>query len=147
MNERNGISIAVLTDNQDDVELVNATLRDAGHAAHCEWIQNPARFDEALARDDIELIMLCTEHYADGIRPAVRQKDAYRPELPVIALATDVTEQAIQDALTSGAKDLVSTSSRMRWLKVVERELRTLRIERALNSAVLSANEYKRHAA
>lgn len=144
MNERNGISIAVLTENQDDVELVNATLRDAGHAAHCEWIQNPARLDEALARDAVELIVLCTEHYADGIRPAVRQKDAYRPELPIIALATNVTEQAIQDALNSGAKDLVSSGSKLRWLKVFERELRTLRIERALNSAVVSANEYKR---
>ena len=33
MNERQGISIAVLTAGQDDVELVNSTLRDAGHAA------------------------------------------------------------------------------------------------------------------
>jgi hypothetical protein len=39
LNQRQGISIAVLTADQDDVEIVNKALRDAGHAAHCHGIR------------------------------------------------------------------------------------------------------------
>lgn len=144
MNERKGISIAVLTKAQDDVELVNATLRDAGHAAHCRWVANPQKLDEVLQHDDVELIIQCCNHYADGIREVVKQKEAFRPELPVIAVNPRVDENAIREALEAGARDLVSFSSKARWLAVVERELRAERVERALNSAVVSASEYKR---
>jgi diguanylate cyclase (GGDEF)-like protein len=144
LNERTGISIAVLSDTQDDVELVNATLRDAGHAAHCKWIANPNQFEEELDNDALELVVQFCEHYADGIRQVVRQKDSFRPELPVIAIQSKVDEAAIQAALDAGARDLVSVGSKSRWLAVVDRELRALRIERALNSTVISANEYKR---
>ena len=43
LNGHQSISIAVLTDNQDDVALINITLRDAVHAAHCHWLNQPAK--------------------------------------------------------------------------------------------------------
>ena len=86
MNERQRISIAVLSDNQDDVELVNGTLRDAGHAAHCHWVENPTRFDEALAQESIELIILIDDRYPDAVRQVVKQKDKFIPEVPLLAL-------------------------------------------------------------
>ena len=144
LNERNGISLAVLTENQDDVEQVNASLRDAGHAAHCQWVTSPQRFDAVLERDDLELVILYCEHYADGVAEVCEQKNAFWPELPVIAIRPQIDENSIQEALRAGARDLVSTTGKARWLAVVERELRALRLERALNSAVISATEYKR---
>jgi DNA-binding NtrC family response regulator len=144
LTERTGISIAVLSKNQDDVEVVNATLRDAGHAAHCHWVTNPNQFDNSLANDELELIIVCCDNYSDGVRQVVKQKDAFHPELPVIAMQKDVDEASIQTVMRDGANDLVSTSGKTRWLTVILRELRVLRIERALDSAVVSANEYKR---
>src|SRR5690606_18836715 len=43
-----------------------------------------------------------------------------------------------------GACDLVSIGNRVRLQAVVTRELRALRIERALNSTLSSASEYRR---
>ncbi len=144
MKEASGISIAVLTRSQEDVEHVNATLRSAGHAAHCHWAADPERFDKAMMTAGVELIVLYTERYGDGIRQVVRQKNSYQPELPVIAVKGEISEAAIQAAMKDGARDLVSAELKSRWLAVMQRELRALRLERALTATMTAATEYKR---
>ena len=144
MNGRHSISVAVLTSNQDDVQLINSTLRDAGHAAHCHWISNPNTLADTLAAEDVELLILNCDRYPDGIRQVVKQKDRYNPELPVIAMQQQAEELDIENSMRAGACDLVSISLKGRLQSVVSRELRALRVERALNSTLQSATEYKR---
>ncbi|MGI9223063.1 MAG: EAL domain-containing protein [Woeseiaceae bacterium] len=144
MNDRHSISIAVLSENEDDVALVNGTLRDGGHAAHCHWIDRPDRLDETLSAERVELLILNCDRYTDGIRQVIKQKDRFNPEVPVIALRKKADETAIQEAMRHGACDLVSIGLKSRLKSVVTRELRALRAERALNSTIASASEYKR---
>ncbi|HEX7082245.1 MAG TPA: sensor domain-containing phosphodiesterase [Gammaproteobacteria bacterium] len=144
MDDRQSISIAVLTSSQDDVELVNRTLRDAGHAAHCHWVPDPNGLDETLEAQAVELIIVNRNRYADTIRQVVEQKEAFVPEVPVIAVADAADEAGIQDAMRQGACDLVSIGNRTRLQAVVTRELRAFRVERALNSTLSSASEYRR---
>ncbi|MDH3338849.1 MAG: EAL domain-containing protein [Gammaproteobacteria bacterium] len=144
MNGRHSISIAVLTENQDDVALINGTLRDAGHAAHCHWINNPNNLGETLSAENVELLILNCDSYSDTVRQVIKQKDRYNPEVPVIALQQEADEKSIQKAMESGACDLVSIGLKHRLQSVVTRELRALRVERALNSTIHSACEYKR---
>jgi len=144
LNGRHCISIAVLTTNQDDVQLINSTLRDAGHAAHCHWISNPNTLADTLAAENVELLILNCDRYPDGIRQVVKQKDRYNPEVPVIAMQNEALEADIETAMRAGACDLVSLGLKTRLQSVVTRELRALRIERALNSTLQSATEYKR---
>ena len=144
MNGHHSISIAVLTKNQDDVALINNTLRDAGHAAHCHWIKRPTDLAETLAAEHVELLVLNCDQYADSIRQVIKQKDLFNPEIPLIALQKTADETSIQDAMKSGACDLVSIGLKKRIQSVVTRELRALRVERALNSTLQSATEYKR---
>ena len=144
LNGRHSISIAVLSQNQDDVQLINSALRDAGHAAHCHWIASPKRLGDTLAAENVELLILNCDSYPDTIRQVVKQKDIYNPEVPVIAMQAQADESAIENAMRSGACDLVSMGHKSRLQSVVSRELRALRVERALNSTLLSATEYKR---
>jgi len=144
LNGRHSISIAVLTENQDDVALINGTLRDAGHAAHCHWINNPNNLGETLSAENVELLILNCDSYSDTVRQVIKQKDRYNPEVPVIALQQEADEKSIQKAMESGACDLVSIGLKHRLQSVVTRELRALRVERALNSTIHSACEYKR---
>ena len=145
MNGRQSISIAVLSENQDDVELINSALRDAGHAAHCHWTVSPTRLADTLAGEMVELLILNCDSYPDSIRQVVKQKDRYNPEVPVIAMQENAEEADIELAMRSGACDLVSMGLKKRLQSVVSRELRALRVERALNSTLQSATEYKRH--
>jgi len=144
LNGRQSISIAVLTENQDDVELINSALRDAGHAAHCHWIANPSRLEQTLADEQVELLILNCDRYSDSIRQVVKQKDRYNPEVPVIAMQENAEEADIESAMRAGAGDLVSAGLKNRLQSVVSRELRALRVERALNSTLQSATEYKK---
>jgi len=144
LNGRHSISIAVLTQNQDDVQLINSALRDAGHAARCHWIASARRFEDTLAAESVELLILNCDSYPDPVRQVVKQRDKFNPEVPVIAMAAEANEAAIEAAMRAGACDLVSLGLKSRLQSVVSRELRALRVERALNSTLLSANEYKR---
>ena len=144
MNGRHSISIAVLTENQDDVELINSSLRDAGHAAHCLWTKNPKRLGETLAAENVELLILNCDHYPDTIRQVIKQKDRFNPEVPLIVIQEQADEFSMQKAMKNGACDLVSMGNKDRLQSVVSRELRALRVERALNSTIHSATEYKK---
>ena len=144
MNGRQSISIAVLTQNQDDVALINSSLRDAGHAAHCHWISQPKKLGETLAAERVELLILNCDAYTDSIRQVVKQKDRFNPEVPVIAIQEKADETSIEKAMRHGACDLVSSGLKSRLQSVVTRELRALRVERALNSTIHSATEYKK---
>lgn len=144
MNGRHSISIAVLTENQDDVALINSSLRDGGHAAHCHWTNNPKHLRETLAAEDVELLILNCDNYPDTVRQVIKQKDRFNPEVPVIAIQEHADEFSIQKAMRNGACDLVSIGNKDRLQSVVSRELRALRVERALNSTIHSATEYKK---
>lgn len=144
MTETHAISIAVLSANQDNVELVNSSLRDAGHAAHCHWIRSPAEFAGILNDKSLELIIVNIDAYADSVRQVVKQKESFIPEVPVVGLSAAADEKAILDVMRSGACDLVSLDQRARLQAVVSREVRAFRVERALNSTLNSATEYRR---
>jgi diguanylate cyclase (GGDEF)-like protein len=144
LSGQHSVSIAVLSKNQDDVELINAALREAGHAAHCHWIANPKSLADTLAAESVELLILNCDAYGDSIRQVVKQKDRYNPEVPVIAMRQNGAEADIESAMRAGACDLVSTGLKSRLQSVVSRELRALRVERALNSTLQSATEYKK---
>jgi diguanylate cyclase (GGDEF)-like protein len=144
LNGRHSISIAILSESQDDVALINSTLRDAGHAAQCHWIKTPADLSKLLADEPVELLILNCDRYPDTIRQVIKQKDRHNPEVPVIALQQEADEECILEAMKNGACDLVSIGLRDRLQSVVTRELRALRVERALNSTIHSATEYKR---
>lgn len=144
MNGRHSISIAVLTENQDDVALINSSLRDGGHAAHCLWTNNPKHLSETLAAENVELLILNCDNYPDTIRQVIKQKDRFNPEVPLIVIQEQADEFSIQKAMKNGACDLVSIGNKDRLQSVVSRELRALRVERALNSTIHSATEYKK---
>lgn len=144
MIEQKNIAIAILTDSEEDVDRVNSTLRHAGHAAHCHWVESSRRFDETLDKESIELVILNEDRYADSIQQVIKQKGVFYPEVPLLAIRSEVDEDSILEAMNAGACDLVSTDNTDRLLMVVDRELRAYRVERALNSTLTSATAYRR---
>ncbi|MDH4108974.1 MAG: EAL domain-containing protein [Gammaproteobacteria bacterium] len=144
MTENQRISIAVLSRKQDDVEIVNQSLRDAGHPVHCYWVKQNQLFDRVLAERRLELILLNCDDYQDTIRQVCKQRDGFQPEVPVLAVDAKTDEATMADAMSQGACDLVSLANRKRLQAVVTRELRAFRVERALNVTLQSATTYRK---
>ena len=65
-------------------------------------------------------------------------------EVPIVVLAQEVNENTIAEAMLCGARDVVSLGNPMRLQAVMARELRGFRLERALNSTLQSARDYRR---
>jgi diguanylate cyclase (GGDEF)-like protein len=144
LSTRHSISIAVLSENEDDVALINSTLRDGGLAADCHWVEKPDDIGAVLTDEDVELLILNCDRYSQSARQVIKQKDRHNPEIPVIGLKEQADEAAIQQAMDEGACDLVSLGNKARLKAVVSRELRAMRVERALNSTIFSVSEYKK---
>ena len=138
------VPLIVLTGREDDVELVNRSLRDGGHPVRCHWV---ARIDALLgALDDHDPQLLC--FFPDSLPAPIREiakiKQQAASTVPLVVVSRAAEETDIADALLAGAQDLVSLGQTERLRSVAERELRAFRLERALNETLQSASQYKR---
>ena len=67
MAEANAIPVIVLSRQQDPVELINSTLRNAGHAVHCHWVRELQGLGEALVNTPPRLMFLCVPQQEDVV--------------------------------------------------------------------------------
>jgi diguanylate cyclase (GGDEF)-like protein/PAS domain S-box-containing protein len=133
----------VMTASQDHVEAVNATMRKAGHPAHCSWISDIRDLSDGLNQINPEMLMLFADENIGDLPSVMKIRNQFAPNVPVLVSRNTVDEAAIASAMRLGAQDVVSLSDRERLLAVVARELRAFRLDRALNATLQSARETK----
>ncbi len=143
VNEQSAVPMIVMTRSQEHVEAVNSTLRNAGHPAHCAWISDIRDLGDALTQINPEMLLVFAEPGID-LGSVMKIRVQFGPEVPVLIARDGIDEAVIAEALRLGAQDVVSLSNRARMQAVVSRELRSFRLERALNSTLSSAREYKK---
>ena len=143
MAEQAAVPMIVLTRHQDNVEAVNSTLRNAGHAARCNWIRELNDLGEALAQINAHLLIAFV-----GPDPADTAKimavcKQFGAGIPVLVAREQVDEEIIAAAMRQGARDVVTLKNPERLQAVVTRELEAHRQARTLNSTLSSAREYR----
>jgi multidomain signaling protein FimX len=146
LSEQNAVPLIVLSASRDPVEVINGVLRQAGHAAHCTWIPALRDLGDALTQLNPELIL----HYepdGEDLVAAIAIRDQIAPSVPIVVVDDSVTEARIADAMLKGARDAVSTSSVERLQSVMARELRSYRMERALEGTLRTARDARRQLA
>lgn len=143
MRDSAGVPLIVVSHHDDNLTAINAALREAGHPVHCRRVAEPALLEEAIAEQRPELILLFadeTELDLVAISSSVLRRN---PPIPVIVVRQQVTERMIAEAVAAGARDVVSLTYRKRLQAVVERELRTQRLQATLDGVVASASQYQ----
>ncbi|HEV2441809.1 MAG TPA: EAL domain-containing protein [Steroidobacteraceae bacterium] len=140
MTEQNPVPLIVLSPNRDPVEAINSILRRAGHPVHCTWIPALRDLPDALPQINPELV-IDVPGQDDDLESVIEIRDQVAPTVPVILVAEMVDEGVIANALTAGARDVVSLANPVRLAAVMARELRAFRLERALTSTVKSAHD------
>jgi diguanylate cyclase (GGDEF)-like protein len=138
------VPLIVLSGREDDVELVNRSLRDGGHPVRCHWITKLDALPSALDQLAPELLCFFPDSLPAPIREIARIKQQAAASIPLVVVRQTAEEADIAEALLAGAQDLVSIGQTDRLRSVAERELRAFRLERALNETLLSANQYKK---
>ena len=101
MAEQAAVPMIVLTRHQDNVEAINSTLRNAGHAVHCTWIRELNDLGDALKQGNAYmLIAFVGPDAADTtkIMAVCKQADA---RLPVLIARDQVDEDIIAAAMAA----------------------------------------------
>ena len=138
------VPLVVLTGREDDVELVNRSLRDGGHPVRCHWVAKVDALAGALDDHSPELLCFFPDSLPAPIREVAKIRQQTARMVPLVVVSKAAEETDIADALLAGAQDLVSHGQTERLRSVAERELRAFRLERALNETLQSASQYKR---
>ena len=138
------VPLIVLSGREDDVELVNRSLRDGGHPVRCHWVAKVDKLLAALQEHAPELLCFFPDSLPIAIREIAKIKQHAAGGVPLVVVSKEAQETDIAEALLAGAQDLVSHGQTERLRSVAERELRAYRLERALNDTLFSANQYKK---
>jgi EAL domain-containing protein (putative c-di-GMP-specific phosphodiesterase class I)/PleD family two-component response regulator len=141
--EQSVVPMIVLTRHQDNVEAINSTLRNAGHAVRCNWIRELNDLGDALAQINAHMLIAFV-----GPDPADTAKimsvcTQFGADVPVLIAREQVDEEIIASAMQQGARDAVTLKNSVRLQAVVKRELDAHRQARTLNATINSAHEYR----
>jgi PAS domain S-box-containing protein len=141
--EQSAVPMIVLTRHQDNVEAINSTLRNAGHAVRCNWIKELNDLGDALAQLNAHmLIAFVGQDPADSAK-IMSVCAQFGAEVPVLIAREKVDEEIIAAALQQGARDVITLKNPVRLQAIVKRELEAHRQARALNATINSAREYR----
>jgi multidomain signaling protein FimX len=140
LNEQNAVPLIVLSSARDPVEAINSMLRRAGHPVHCTWIPALGDLADALSQINPELLIDVSAP-GDDLKSVIEVRNQVAPTVPVILVAETVDEGVIAEAMSAGARDVVSLGHPGRLAAVMARELRAFRLERALTSTLKSAHD------
>lgn len=143
MSPQAAVPLIILSSIREAVEAVNGILRRAGQPAHCTWIPALPDLADALVQINPELLIVVGTGTEEAAL-AARVRDQTAPEVPLIVVAEHFDEEAVGIAMRRGARDVVSLSCPLRLEAVMMRELRSFRLERALNVTLQSARDYRR---
>lgn len=136
--------VLALSSRDEHAELINRVLRQGGQAAYCQRIASINDLADALNTHRPHLLFVFTLNPSADVAAVAAVCEKIAPILPVIAVGKMANEKQIADAISAGARDLVSVAQPQRLLAVALRELRGYRLEKALRETLVSANQYRR---
>jgi PAS domain S-box-containing protein/diguanylate cyclase (GGDEF)-like protein len=143
VTDQGAIPMIVMTRSQDHVESVNRTLRNAGLPVHCTWLPDARDLDDAMNQINPELLVAFLDDLGTDLPTIVAARARSIANLPILVVRERIDEAMIAEAMKAGAQDAVTLASIERLQLVVSRELRAYRHERALNTTLSSAREYR----
>jgi len=135
--------VVVLSRQQDPVEIINSTLRNAGQVVHCTWVRDLADLADALGPPNSpQLLFFCVSD-ADELESAMEQRSRLAVRVPALVVRDSLTEADLVRGLELGAADVVTLAARGRLQSVAARELDAARLDNALNGTLASARQYR----
>ena len=143
MTDNSAVPLIVFSPQREPSEFINSLMRKAGEPVHCTWIPAVRDLGEALEQLNPELL-ICAYVSESDAQQAAKVRDQLAPQVPLLLVRPQLSETDIANGMKLGARDVVSLSSTDRVQAVVSRELRSFRLERALNATLQSASDYRR---
>jgi multidomain signaling protein FimX len=143
VSEHSAVPVVILAQQQDQIEFINSTLRKAGHAVHCHWLNELNDLPDTLAQVNCHLLMAVVGNDPRDTVNALAAFKQLAPHLPALIVRDEINETAIAQAMKLGARDVVTLNHAERLQAVVTRELKHFRLEHKLTQSLNIAHEYR----
>jgi diguanylate cyclase (GGDEF)-like protein/PAS domain S-box-containing protein len=143
LTDNPAVPLIVFSPQREPSEFINSLMRKAGEPVHCTWIPAVRDLGEALEQLNPELL-ICAYVSDDDARQAATIRDQLAPQVPMLLVRPQISENDIAAGMRMGVRDVISLSASDRVQAVMARELRSFRLERALNTTLQSASDYRR---
>jgi PAS domain S-box-containing protein len=143
LTDNSPVPLIVFSPQREPSEFINSLMRKAGEPVHCTWIPAVRDLGEALEQLNPELLVCAYVSDADA-KQAATVRDQLAPQVPMLLVRPQISENDIANGMRMGARDVISLSAGDRVQAVLARELRSFRLERALNTTLQSASDYRR---
>ena len=143
MTESAAVPLVVFSPARDPVEALNSLLRNSGIPVHCTWIPGLQDLGDALIQLNPELLFCVTQDGSE-LATVVEIRNHCARDLPLLVVRPTLDENVIAADLALGARDSLTFTSSSRIQSVVGRELRSYRLERALQGTLRSAQDYRK---
>lgn len=137
------VPMIILARQQEQVEVINSTLRKAGHAVHCHWVNEISDLGDALTQINAHMVIAVVGQDEKETVTALQVFKQFAAGVPALIVREQITENVIAHAMQHGARDVVSLSHPQRLQTVVTRELNAFRQERKLANTISAAHEYR----
>jgi PAS domain S-box-containing protein len=106
LGEAGGV-LLVISSTEDVAKRIESYLRNAGRPLRAAWINDLEDLEDVLRRNPPDLVLYDMAIGVPPLNQVVELCAKVRPDLPVIALATEHTIEQTSAALAAGAQDLV----------------------------------------
>jgi len=137
------VSVLVIAKLDDQVEAINAALRDAGKAVRCIRLDKISELEDALNQHKPQLIVVFENATQTNLSGAATTVESVAPHIPLLLVSNEITEDTIANAMSNGARDAVSLTNTARLQTVALREMRACQNEIALQGVMHSANQFQ----
>ncbi|HET7176162.1 MAG TPA: EAL domain-containing protein [Gammaproteobacteria bacterium] len=144
MSPRSALPVLVVAPSQNDAEMLNSTLRNAGHAVRPIWAGSMDDAEKSLKQQKPDLILCSTSVPAAPFKDVVRLRDMTLPNVPIIAIGKSLSPAIIAEIINTGARDLVSMDQVEHLQAVVSRELEVLQLARDFEQTSIKLHEYEK---
>ncbi|HEV2109940.1 MAG TPA: GGDEF domain-containing response regulator [Gammaproteobacteria bacterium] len=143
MSPRSALPVLVVAPSQNDAELLNSTLRNAGHAVRPIWAASMDDAEKSLKQQKPDLILCSTSVPAAPFKDVVRLRDMTLPNVPIIAIGKSLSPAIVAEIINTGARDLVSMDQVEHLQAVVSRELEVLHLARDFEQTSIKLHAYE----
>lgn len=143
MSPRSALPVLVVAPSQNDAEMLNSTLRNAGHAVRPIWAASMDDAEKSLKQQKPDLILCSTSVPSAPFKDIVRLRDMTLPNVPIIAIGKTLTPAIVAEIINTGARDLVSMEQVEHLQAVVSRELEVLHLARDFEQTSIKLHSYE----
>ena len=124
------LHLLIVDDSPDDADLSVAALRACGYMVKSQRVHDMASMQTALDKStwDIAVAKHTFTHF--GAQRALDMLKRTRRDIPLVVFAEKISDEAIAEIMTAGARDVVRKGELGRLVPLIERELAVARDHR-----------------